>query len=224
MNKQNAKRKIEALLRRFVVASSQSAYSSVIPAAMTAGKLYEAHVLSRVIEQLATQEGYAIRLINSNFLPLKSAPGPINRSYAYFELRRSGTLRAEIWTDVEFLSLSCDRRGKTYSPDLGDYHELDIVVATAGLTGRPRHEDIWLGVECKNTAAYTKNLLKEILGIRRELSFVTDDNTTRFTNWPRSTVPANPPSCLMVYTTDSSVTSYSGPGEMFGIDFVYEPI
>jgi hypothetical protein len=224
MNKQSAKRKIETILRRFVAASSQSAYSSVIPTAMTAGKLYEAHVLSRVIEALATQESYSIRLINSSFLPLKSAPGPINRSYAYFELRRSGILRAEIWTDVEFLSLSCHQRGKAYSPDLGDYHELDIIVATAGLNGRPRHSDIWLGVECKNTATYGKNLLKEILGIRRELSLLTDDNITRFAAWPRTTVPATPPSCLMVYTTDSSMTSYSGPGETFGIDFVYEPI
>jgi len=224
MNKQNAKRKIEALLRRFVSASSRSAYSSVIPAALTAGKLYEAHVLSRVIEALATQEGYTIRLINSTFLPLKSAPGPINRGYAYFELHRGGSLRAELWTDVEFLSLSCDQRGKRYTPDFGDYHELDIIVATAGLSGRPRHKDIWLGVECKNTASYTKNLLKEILGIRRELSFVTDAQTTRFSSWPRNTVPADPPSCLMVYTTDSSVRSYSGPGEMFGIDFLYEPV
>ncbi len=224
MNKQQAKRRIEALLRRFVSASSQSAYSSVIPAAMTAGKLYEAHVLSRVIEALATQEGYAIRLMNSTFLPLKSAPGPINRSYAYFELRRSGALRAEIWTDVEFLSLSCNQRGKRYSPDLGDYHELDIIVATAGLSGRPPHSEIWLGIECKNTASFAKNFLKEILGIRRELSLLTDNRATRFTTWPRSVVPADPPSCLMVYTTDSSVASYSGPGETFGIDFVYEPV
>jgi hypothetical protein len=223
MNKQATKRKIEGLLRRFVTASSQSAYSSVIPAAMTAGKLYEAHVLSRVIEALATQEGYSIRLINSTFLPLKSAPGPINRGYAYFELRQSGTLRAEIWTDVEFLSLSCDRRGKKYSPDLGDYHELDIIVTMPGLNGRPSYAEIWLGVEFKKTA-YTKNLLKEILGIRRELSYLQDEGPTRFAKWPRTIVPAYPPSCLMVYTTDQDVANYSGPGDVFGIDFVYEPV
>jgi hypothetical protein len=223
MNKQAAKKKIEALLRRFVAASSRSAYASVIPAALTAGKLYEAHVLSRVIESLATQEGYSIRLINSTFLPLKSAPGPINRSYAYFELRKGGSLQAEIWTDVEFLSLSCAQRGKKYSPDLGDYHELDIIVASPGLSGRPSHSDIWLGVECKNTG-YGKNFLKEILGIRRELSVLQDDGPTQFVNWPRTLVPAYPPSCLMVYTTDPAVASYSGPGQTFGIDFVYEPI
>jgi hypothetical protein len=224
MNKQQAKARIEALLRKFVTASSQSAYSSVIPAALTAGKLYEAHVLSRVIEALAIHEGYSIRLINSTFLPLKSSPGPINRKYAYFELRRDGILHAEIWTDVEFLSLSCNQRKKQYAPDLGDYHELDIIVTPAGLSGRPSYDDIWLGVECKNTATYAKNLLKEILGIRRELSYLRDDGPTHFTNWPRRLVPAYPASCLMVYATDSSVKSYSGPGETFGIDFIYEPV
>jgi hypothetical protein len=223
MNKQAVKQKIEALLRRFATASSQAAYSSVIPQSLTAGKLYEAHVLSLVIEALSVHEGYQIVLKNSTLLPLKSAPGPINRIYAYFELRRNGSLRAEMWTDVEFLSLSCDQRENTYSPGKGDYHELDIIVAKSGVSGRPRHSHIWLGVECKNTG-YTKSLLKEILGIRRELSFLRAEQPTRFTTWPRPMVPADPPSCLIVYSTDEAVTGYCSPGAVFGIDFVHEPI
>ena len=148
MNKKVVKAKVEALLKRFAAASSQAAYSSVIPKSLTTGKLYEAHVLSLVIEKLSVQEGYRVVLKNSAFLPLKSAPGPINRSYAYFELWRSRTLCAEIWTDVEFLSLSCARRGNTSAPGKGDYHELDIIVAEPGLCGRPSHSSIWLGVEC----------------------------------------------------------------------------
>jgi hypothetical protein len=223
MNKQLIKQRIEAALERFASATSKAAYSSVVPQSMTAGKLYEAHVLSLVIEKLATQENYQIILKNSTFLPLKSAPGPINRSYAYFEVRRGGTLHAEIWTDVEFISLSCAQRGNTLSLTKGDYHELDILIADPGLTGRPPHSAVWLGVECKNTG-YTKSLLKEILGIRRELSFLQDDRPTRFSIWPRSSVPANPPSCLLVYSTDQAVAGYTGPGTVFGIDFVHEPI
>jgi hypothetical protein len=223
MNKGAVKAKVESLLRRFASASSQAAYSSVIPKSLTTGKLYEAHVLSLVIEKLAVQEGFRVVLRNSAFLPLKSAPGPINRTYAYFELWRASTLCAEIWTDVEFLSLSCSQRGNASMPGRGDYHELDIIVAEPGLSGRPSHLSIWLGVECKNTG-YTKNLLKEILGIRRELSLLQNSQSTRFSTWPRSTVPANPPSCLMVYSTDQAVAGYSGPGQVFGIDFVHEPI
>jgi len=78
-------------------------------------------------------------------------------------------------------------------------------------------------VECKNTG-YTKDLLKSILGIRRELSLLRDDQRTRFSKWPRRLVPADPPSCLLVYSTDSAVLDYASPGEVFGIDFVHEII
>jgi len=105
----------------------------------------------------------------------------------------------------------------------GDYHELDILIVDAGSSGRPRYDQIWLGVECKNTG-YGKELLREILGVRRELSLLTDAKFTRFQNWPRMTVPANPPSCLMVYSSDEDVMDYAAPGLMFGIDFVHEPM
>jgi hypothetical protein len=103
----------------------------------------------------------------------------------------------------------------------GDYHELDILVVGAGTTGRPRHDQIWLGVECKNTG-YEKGLLKEILGIRRELSLLTDWQPTKFARWPRASVRATPPSCLLVYSTDEDVADYSAPGNTFGIDFIHE--
>jgi hypothetical protein len=87
----------------------------------------------------------------------------------------------------------------------------------------PRCDAIWLGVERKNTG-YQKGLLKEILGIRRELSFVTDDRSTNFKVWLRAQVPADPASCLLVYSTDAAVSEYAAPGQMFGIDFIHEPM
>jgi hypothetical protein len=106
---------------------------------------------------------------------------------------------------------------------MGDYHELDLAITDSGVSGRPSHSQIWLGVECKNTG-YTKGLLKEILGIRRELSLLQNDRPTRFNSWPRTSVPAEPPSCLLVYSTDAAVNNYSSPGSVFGIDFYHEPI
>jgi len=169
------------------------------------------------------QESFQIMLINSRFVPLKSSPGPINRSYPYFQLRQRGNLVAELWTDVEFTTLSYDQSGPKRPIQRGDYHELDIIVADAGVNGRPSYSQIWLGVECKNTG-YTKNLLKEILGIRRELSLLQSARPTHFTRWPRSQVPAEPASCLMVFSTDAGVTQYSSPGDVFGIDFQHEQI
>jgi hypothetical protein len=172
---------------------------------------------------LLSKTSLRIILVNTRFVPLKSSPGPINRSYPFFELRRGGNVLAELWTDVEFTSLSYNQRAAQRPIQRGDYHELDIVVTDPGLTGRPAYSQIWLGVECKNTG-YTKGLLKEILGIRRELSFLQNPKTTRFRQWPRSQVPAEPPSCLMVFSTDAGVSQYSSPGDVFGIDFQYEQI
>jgi hypothetical protein len=42
--------------------------------------------------------------------------------------------------------------------------------------------------------------------------------------WPRPTVPADPPSCLLAYCTDPGVLAYTTPGDEFGIDFVFEPL
>lgn len=109
------------------------------------------------------------------------------------------------------------------TPQKGEYHELDIAVVDPDLTGRPRNDRVWLGAECKNTG-YHKGLLKEVLGIRRELSLLTDPKQTRFRTWPRAVVPCDPASCLLVYATDSTVKEYSRPGEVFGIDFCHEEL
>ncbi len=201
---------------------SSTVATGLVPEAASAGKLYEAHVLSRVVEHLTNDEGYALTLAGGTKIQLKSSPGPINRNYPRIELRRSGIFVAELWTDIEFLALSYRIRGEP-TITKGDYHELDIVVVVAGVSGRPRYDAVWLGIECKNTG-YEKGLLKEILGIRRELSLLDTPQPTRFGSWPRTTVPASPPSCLLVYSTDANVAGYSAPGGVFGIDFIHEPM
>jgi hypothetical protein len=202
--------------------ASPATTQELVPQTVSAGKLYEAYVLSRVVERLVLDEGYSLRLVGGTKIQLKSAPGPINRNYPRIELSRSGSCLAELWTDVEFLSLSYSARGQV-SLTKGDYHELDILIVNAGVSGRPRHDQLWLGVECKNTG-YEKGLLKEILGIRRELSLLSGPRSTQFQAWPRITVPADPPSCLLVYSTDVDVAEYAAPGEVFGIDFIHDPM
>ncbi len=194
----------------------------LVPRSLTDGKLYEAYILTVIAERLSEDEDFDLTLVNGNHLELKSKGGPINRSYPRIELSRSGTCEAEIWTDVEFLTLSFDGSGRS-TPSKGDYHELDILVVDPGLTGRPRHSSIWLGVECKNTA-YDKSLLREVLGVRRELSLLQWDKQTRFGTWPRSLVNAKPASCLLVYSSTPEVADYEDPGSLFGIDFFHEPL
>ena len=216
------KKRIEAAIKKYAKARSSKAYS-LVPSSLTSGKLYEAHVLSLVLEHLYNDENFRIVLINTNLIPLKSSPGPINPRYPHFDLFNGRQKIAELWTDIEFLTLSCSYRNSLTPPTSGDYHELDILIVDPGVSGRPSHKNVWLGVECKNTG-YNKNLLKEILGIRRELSLLQNHQSTKFSKWPRTTVPADPPSCLLVYSTDSSVSSYASPGGVFGIDFYHEDI
>src|SRR5437867_6476986 len=105
VNPSSVKRRIEAAIRRYAQASSSQAYS-LVPTSLTSGKLYEAHVVSLVLERLYQDETFRIVLVNSTLIPLKSAPGPINPSYPHFDLLRAGAKVAELWTDVEFLTLS----------------------------------------------------------------------------------------------------------------------
>jgi hypothetical protein len=155
MTRDQIQQQLRDVFQRYLGASA-GVTQGLVPQTVSAGKLYEAHVLSRVVERLSVDEGYSLTLVGGTKVQLKSSPGPINRSYPRIELRRSGSCLAELWTDVEFLSLSYCTGG---APSLtkGDYHELDILVVAAGVSGRPRYDEIWLGIECKNTG-YEKNL------------------------------------------------------------------
>lgn len=221
MNKEELKERITDIFENlFPMATEEEA--DLVPKSLTDGKLYEAYILTKIAENLVTREGFTLRLVNGSHLQLKSSPGPINRNYPCIEAYRGGNLVAELWTDIEYLTMSFADSGKL-NPNKGHYHELDIVLVDPRVKKYPRHDEIWLGVECKNTD-YTKSLLKEILGIRRELSLLQENKQTKFNNWPRTRVPAHPASCLLVYSSRQSILDYSDPGDFFGIDFYHEPL
>lgn len=219
MTRAEIQMQLQAAFAQYLGASA-TVTQQLIPQSVSNGKLYEAYILSQVLEKLSVQEGFSLLLVGGTKIQLKSSPGPINRNYPRVELRAGGNCAAELWTDVEFISMSYCRRANAALTN-GDYHELDILIVDAGVAGRPRFDQVWLGVECKNTG-YKKGFLKEILGVRRELSLLSYSRPTRFTVWPRADIPANPASCLLVYSTDADVLNYAAPGDMFGIDFVYE--
>lgn len=221
MNKKTLKAKITKALGKGISAKT-SALADLIPESLTAGKAYEAYVLGLVCERLHFDEGLSLRLVGGTKIALKSSPGPINTSYPHIEVFQGTQHIANIWTDVEFKALSAIKSGKN-SLSLGDYHEMDIAVVVPNAAARPTPEQVLLLVECKNTG-YQKSLLREILGIRRELSVLSHPSPTSFSIWPRSTVPADPPSCITVFSTDPAVLSYCGPGTTFGIDFFHEPL
>lgn len=105
MNFDEARREIDQILAGYQLANGESPVN-ILPTPVTAGKIYEAWVLCRVLQQLHRDEGYEITLQDASMVRLKSAPGSINPGYAHFHLARRGGEDLEVWTDIEFLTLS----------------------------------------------------------------------------------------------------------------------
>ncbi|MES9964221.1 MAG: hypothetical protein ABW116_11820 [Candidatus Sedimenticola sp. 20ELBAFRAG] len=200
---------------------SKKRASQLLPSNLTAGKAYEAHVLSVVCEKLKQKEGCSLILKNGSKIVLKTGGGGINRRYPWIEVSKNGNPIGEIFTDIYFTSMSHSLSRTSRSPTPGEFHELDIVMTNYGSSGMPKHDEILIGVECKHTE-YKKSLLKEILGVRREMGLLANPLPTVFTKWPSKMVPSNPPSCLLVYSSSSKVNNYSKPGRTYGIEFHHE--
>lgn len=187
-----------------------------------AGKVYEAWILSVLLERLHLIEGFNVALVGGSKVHLKSSPGPINTNYAHFVLSRPGSQSLAVWTDVEFSTLSFHLQGLPGPPGKAHRHELDVVVVPVDTTGYPNPTEIVVGVECKNTG-FKKHMARAILGVRRELSMLrSEEHPTPFVTWPRSGVPADPPSVVMVFSTDPAVDEYNAAGVVFGVDFCHE--
>lgn len=222
MTKAQIKKAITAAFKKYASAPHHTRFNP-IPKTLTDGKLYESYVLGLLAEKLTVQEGLTLKIATGTEIRLRSSGGPIDTTYPHIDVYRNNNKVAEMWTDVEFLTLSYQMRGNPLKRSAGDLHELDIVMVDPGVTQYPPHYSIWLGVECKNTA-FEKKLLKQVLGVRREMCLLQDLKSTRFSNWPRQWVPADPASCLLVYSTDPDVTDYASPSDTFGIDFFHESL
>lgn len=210
---------IDGILSRYTAGTSTSG-GSLISSPLVAGKVYEAWVLCEVLERLVVDEGYNATLRYGRRMTLRSSPGGVNPTFPRFELVHSRKPPLEVWTDVEFLTFSYGAATRLRRPGRTDRHELDIVVIAPGSATYPTHDEIRIGVECKNTG-FTKGSLRGILGVRRELSLLTPERPTGFSRWPRRTVPADPPSCLLVFGSHDSILNYRPPDDVFGIDFFH---
>lgn len=219
MNAAQMKQRIDQILQAHLPGAA-----ALVPSSATAGKLYEAYVLGLLARDLRHRENLQLLLVGGSTLVLKTGGGPINQAYPHIQVYRAGVHIGTIWTDIYFSTLSYLRTGVGRFITSGEFHELDIVMTRPGTRGRPTPLDLLLGVECKNTSTYEKKHLREILGVRRELSYLSGNGPTAFTHWPRSNVPANPPSCLLVYATDANVLNFAVPGDVFGINFFHEPL
>ena len=189
-----------------------------IPENSLPGKLYEAWILATVCENLVVKERLTVKYIGGSRLSLKMKGGPVNRSYPYFEVYRSGELIGELFTDIYFNTISHSMRaGQAFNSIKGDYHELDIALLQPGIIGLPDFSEVLIAIECKN-ASIKKSIIREVLGFRRELSYVSETLIdTLFNFWPAARVHSNPSSVQMLYSTDVNVRDYEDNCINFGI-------
>ncbi|EMJ99129.1 MULTISPECIES: hypothetical protein [unclassified Leptospira] len=213
------KKRIKDAFRKYAKSANRNEYKAIfqaLPSGIRSGKLYEALILSEVIKNLAISEGFNLKLKNSQYLNLKASPGPINRNYAYIEVWKGSKLFGELWTDIEFRTLS----SKEGFSDRSNYHELDVVLVKPGETGRPDYDKIFIGIECKNTL-FNKGIFREVLGLRREMGYKVDDKKTEFNKWPRKMIPYSPPSCYLIYSSDEKILDFRSSADFFGIDLLH---
>ena len=188
------------------------------------GKIYELYCLSRVVEQL---KGYGCNIfIPSRFrsIDFKASPGKIDKDKSYFTAHtRKGDV-FEIHTDIEIMTLGVALGYSNLGhQDRSAYHEIDIVVIEQGSSERPRYDQLILGVECKADAHFRKSILKQVLGIRRELSLLTKKSLpsklAQAVGKPSPKIRSDPNSEYWLAYTDPKGDNYQISPATFGIKF-----
>lgn len=220
MDRARAIREIKHVFRRFrILTAKEDRWLQKV----TIGKVYELYCLSKTLEELRNAYGYQFQFHGRN-IRFQASPGAINRSMPHFSiLGNHGRVCFELFTDVEFITLG--RSLSTSAADLSAHHEIDLLVVDAGASGRPSHDQVVLGVECKAHVVFKKSIVKEVLGIRREMSVLKPPSRSKLAQAAPSgrvvTVPADPASEYWLACADQRMTRYAGSPSMFGISFLH---
>jgi hypothetical protein len=190
---------------------------------VTIGKVYELYCLSKTLGELRNTYGYQVQF-RGRSIRFQASPGAINRSMPHFSiLDNHGRVYFELFTDVEFITLGHNL--STSAADLSAHHEIDLLVVDAGASGRPSHDQVVLGVECKAHVVFKKSIVKEVLGMRREMSMLKPPSRSQLAQSAPSgrfvDVPADPASEYWLACADQRVMQYARSPFMFGISFLH---
>ena len=209
------------ILNVFATYKARTAADAATVAALIKGKLYELYVLAQLVQDL-TKRGFHLTFKGTS-LQFKGAPGKIKLTDPHFEVRSPNSAKSDLWifVDIEFETLGHFHAGVPM--DDSCRHELDIVVVDS-TPDYPAFANIQLGVECKAVASVQKHLVKEALGVRRELSMIhaeQDSLLTQLGSKVRVKVKANPPSEFWFAHIDPTASRYANSPSAFGIDFKF---
>lgn len=182
------------------------------------GKIYELYCLAKTIEFLKRYPAVSVRFVG-NTVDFKSSPGRVDHAKSYFVISKNG-LDFELHTDVEVQTLSSTDAAGVAGPS--SYHEIDLVLVERAQDGqRPAHDQVVLGVECKSHANFKKEIVRQVLGVRRELSLLRPAPSKLqafLLGWYRE-IRATPASEYWLAFTDPKGIRYGGGPAVFEIEF-----
>lgn len=214
-NKAKAKSEIRKYFKKHGVSAKSTTTSA------TDGKIYELYCLVEVLRWLKSRYRAHIGFQGAT-VDFKASPGFDDRNRSYFVVSANGN-SLELHTDIEVNTLGSKRPGTII--DNSSHHEIDLVlIPPTVLDGTsPAHDELVLGVECKAHANLGKGVVRQVLGIRRELSYLTDDQDALidlvFGCNPCQQLPAHPASHYWLAFIDHSALKYAGSPGAFGIEF-----
>lgn len=224
----------QAAIRRLFASHFPATPIVVLGSLTWVDRIYELRCLIELIDGLKRRR-HSLRFILSTggTLVLRANGGPIDRADPHIKVYDDARFRliqpieAEIWTNIEFWALSDVRPGRappTGGKPYGRAHELDIVLLRPGCSGRPAPADIFVGVEAKHRP-YGKGLLKELLGVRREMTFISRRFARRnLWTWWTARIEVHPASGLVAYCAYPGITNYRQPAAFYGLHMVHLPL
>lgn len=208
-------------IRKYFKTHRASAKKATVSA--SSGKVYELYCLVELLSWLKARYHAQIEFKGGTSVDFKASPGFVDRLRSYF-LVSAGGGTLEIHTDIEVRTLGSSFSGVVVT-DNSAYHEIDIVAirATVADGSSPEHDEVFLGVECKSNAILNKAIVRQVLGVRRELSlrsYPRESEIDRFfDHYIPDRLPADPASLYWLAHTDPGATKYEGSPRTFGIEF-----
>ena len=161
MNLSTARAEVDAFFRTYGANANPTLLRS------GTGKVYELYCLAKTVEFLASFPGVSVQF-RGRTVDFKASAGMVDRGKSYFVVTGHGA-DLELHVDIEVRTLSSS--GQTTVADRSSYHEIDLVLLEGARDReRPAHHQIVLGVECKAHATFGKETVRQVLGVRRELS------------------------------------------------------
>lgn len=202
--------------------------SQLLTSAKLQDKAYELAALIEVMAQLKSfRPNLTFTLIHGTSVVFRAKGGPIERTqWPYIQIDDGAQTVGELWVDIECLAISAGNSAKALRGYLyGSCHELDIVLVYPNTDGRPLPHEILLGVEAKHRE-FNKALLKELLGVRREMTMRSSPNSYKpdtWFVWWATELPAWPASGLVAFCSSATVNNYSDPADFWGIRMQHLP-